>query len=78
MNKEDVYKLIDIIEDHLCSKYNGNCYECTCGVNDYMGNSLCAISSVNNAFTELLKDGRVVMGTELLSKKEIKEDVRNG
>lgn len=57
MNKEYVYKLIEIIENNLCKKYSGNCCECTCGVNDCMGYSLCAIGLVDDAFTELLKDG---------------------
>lgn len=56
MTKEEVYKLIDIIENNLCKKYSGNCCECTCGVNDYMSNSLCAIGLVDDAFEELLKD----------------------
>lgn len=64
MNKEDVYKLIDIIDEKLCKKYNGNCFECTCGANDYMGNSLCAIGLVNDAFTELLKDGLDISNLE--------------
>lgn len=64
MNKEDVYKLIDIIENNLCKKYNDNCCECTCGVNDYMGNSLCAIYLVSDAFTELLKDGLDISNLE--------------
>lgn len=64
MTKEEVYKLIDIIDEKLCKKYNDNCCECTCGVNDYMSNSLCAIESINDAFTELLKDGLDISNLE--------------
>lgn len=57
MNKDEMYKLIDIIDEKLCNKYNVNCCECICGANDYMGNSICAISLISEAFSELLKDG---------------------